>query len=218
MQKEKKTRRSNTEYPELDPKLHLKTRIDQMDYDYVDKLPETWTDPKTGKVYNPKQYLNDFTKEYVSTSFDEDTKKRIHKIKKVQNPKNKNIRELKTKLNEVFKNINELLSDSKASVKTKNSLRKMVKRMKAHFKKVLNKEITTIKDFYKKEAEDRNNTRNSCILTRTRAQGKTVGEEYLPEYYTDRNGGTEDAMIELIDHLNDLKKLQDDGSDGSQDS
>lgn len=80
-------RRTRTKHPELNKNLHLKIRQELIDYDYLDKLNE-----------EEKEWLNRFTKEYVSASFEKTKKgnpspKNLHKgsklRKKVYNANNK---------------------------------------------------------------------------------------------------------------------------------
>jgi len=206
MQK-KPTKRSRNKYPSLQPELNLKTRYEQIDYDYANNLPETWTDPKTGKKYNPKQWLNDFTEEYVSTSFNKT--KRIHKKTKVENPQNKNLITIKEAFLVMIKNINELISNSTISVKSKNNLKKNINKFKKSFNTVVKKSLSNIDDHYKKDSETRNNARNRCIMTRARAQGKMLGIDMLPEGYL-TNENVENDMIERIDALNLIESMEDD--------
>lgn len=76
MKKRKKlTRRGSTKHPNLKPELNLKTRYELIDYDYLNDLTE-----------KEKDYLDKFTKEYVSASFDTDNpNKNLHKTKKLRN-------------------------------------------------------------------------------------------------------------------------------------
>lgn len=194
----KPTKRSEAKYPALDQSVNLKTRGDLLDYDYANKLPESWTDPKTGKKYNPKQWLNDFTEEYVSTSFNK--KKRIHKKLKVESPQNQHINFIKSEFHIMIKNINELINNSAISVKSKINLKKNISKFKKSFNVVVKKSLTDINDYYKKDSETRNNKRNSCIMTRAKAQGKMLGINLLPENYF-RNDNVENDMIERIDAL-----------------
>lgn len=207
----KKTKRDTSKYPALDPKLNLKTRIDILDFDYVDKLPETWTDPKTGKTCNPKQYLNDFANEYVNAAFD--NKKRVQRKKKVESEKNQYLRELKEKILAIITALNELITDSNINVKSKNNLKKVVSKFKKGLKKVFKEELAYIDDYYKKEAENRNNARNRCIFTRSKAQGKLLNTGTGPEKYQ-ASYNIEDELIDAIDKKSELaKKLQDDTDD-----
>lgn len=206
----KKTRRSQAKYPALDPKLNLKTRSDILDFDYIDKLPETWTDPKTGRKWTNdelKQYLNDFSKEYALASFDK--KKRVHKKKIVENEKNKDLNVIKKKILPHLKKINVLISDSNIKIKTKYSLKKALSQFKKRLKRIFKEDLSYVEDYYKKDAEKRNNARNSCILTRSKAQGKALAIESLPETNYITKDGVEDTLIEIIDSLNFSKEPQD---------
>jgi hypothetical protein len=65
----KTTRRSKEKYPALVPHLNLRTRFEEIDYDYVDKLTD-----------EEKEWLNRFTAEYTNADFRH--KNKIHKKKK----------------------------------------------------------------------------------------------------------------------------------------
>lgn len=70
--KKKKTRRSATKYPALEPKFNLKSRYELIDYDYLDQLTE-----------KDKDWLNTFTEEYTGANFNHG-KKKLHKTKKLK--------------------------------------------------------------------------------------------------------------------------------------
>lgn len=61
-----KNARQRVKYPGLDTNYALKIRRDAIDYDYVDKLSE-----------EEKQWLNNFTEEFIGGSFNKN-KKQIH--------------------------------------------------------------------------------------------------------------------------------------------
>lgn len=69
--KPKKSRRSAEENPDLKPEFNLKTRVDLIDQDYLDKLTPA-----------EKKWLNKFNREYVSASFEE--KGNLHRSKKLK--------------------------------------------------------------------------------------------------------------------------------------
>lgn len=209
----KRTRRANSKFPALDPHLNLKTRFEQLDIDYLDKLPKNWTDPKTGKKWSDtqlKQYLNDFTNESIHADFTTN-KKRIHKKKKVESEGNKHLRNLSKDLNFRFKEITKLLNDAQISTTSKIKLKKILNELKNKLKKQIKESLCYIDDFYKKEAEHKNNARNRCILTRAKAQGKALGIDDLSELLLVPNN-LEDEIIDKIDRekeLDFLEKLQD---------
>jgi hypothetical protein len=69
-----KSRRSQQEHPDLDPKFNLRSRLELIDQDYLDKLsPEEL------------KWLNQFNREYVSASLDsENPRKNLHRNKKLR--------------------------------------------------------------------------------------------------------------------------------------
>jgi hypothetical protein len=69
---QKINKRNNTEYSALIPHLNLKTRFELVDYDYVGKLS-----PKQ------KEWLNNFTEEYVHANMKHKGKK-LHTTKKMK--------------------------------------------------------------------------------------------------------------------------------------
>lgn len=196
MPRKKKTRRSQAEYPALNPGLNLKTRLESADFDYIDSLPEEWTDPVTGKKYNPKAFLNDFTAEYVHADFNK--KKRILKKKKVESEKNIDLRNLLENIVTAINTLRDLVEDSNVAVSSKSKIKKTITKFKSTIRKQIQKEFKYIEDYYKKEAYDRNNSRNRCVLTRAKAQGKSLGLPDLKEsYFVDND--VEDQLIEMID-------------------
>lgn len=140
--KRKKTKRSNKRYPALDPAVNLKTRIDLIDYDYIDKLSD-----------KEKEFLNKFTEEYTIASFKKG-KKKIHTKKE-----------------------------------------------------------------HEKDAYDRNNSRNRCIYTKSKAYGNLSYLEDLKEMMKDDFFEMEEDLIEKIDGdlIKETKNLDESGddSDGS---
>lgn len=216
MPKQKKTRRSQTKYAALDPQLNLKTRYDSIDFDYVKDLPEEWVDPITGKKYNPKQYLNDFVNEYVHTDFDSG-KKRIQKKKRVESERNKFLRELQNKIFDNFKLITDMITNSNINHSSKIRVKKLINKFKTQIKKQIKSEYSFIEDIYKKEAYDRNNNRNRCVLTRARAQGLSTGFDELPENIMVKDN-VEDEIIDALDlHFAEkLKKSQNGSNNGSE--
>lgn len=199
MAAKKRTKRSQSKYPALDPQLNLKTRYDNLDYDYLDQL-------------NTKdlEWLNNFTNEYTNVVFDK-TKKRVMKRKKTESDKNVHLRELNKKMTTIVENIQELINKTNINYSSKTRLKKIITKMKTTFRKQIKKELVYIDDVFKKDAYDRNNSRNRCVLTRARAQGKTIGFDELPESYSD-NENVEDQMIERLDAAKKLQTTEDEGS------
>lgn len=127
----KKTKRSQSKYPALDPTLNLKSRYEQIDYDYIKKLS-----PKE------KEFLNNFTEEYTNANFNHGGK-RIHKEKLV----------------------NKYIKCRKKTVKI---------------------------DKAKKDSYDRNNSRNSDLLTKLKASSTAI---YMEDLSTDLSDGNEENRI-----------------------
>ena len=84
-------KRGKTKYPALHPELGLKSRYDEIDYDYVDKL----------KI-REKEWLNKFTEEYVNASINRENNP-LHNTqelrKKVWKKNNNRNHDLYTKIN-----------------------------------------------------------------------------------------------------------------------
>lgn len=68
--KKRPTRRSKAKYAALQPELNLKTRYEEIDYDYVNQLSD-----------KDKEWLNNFTEEYVNANMNHKGKK-LHRSKK----------------------------------------------------------------------------------------------------------------------------------------
>lgn len=64
----KKNRRTKERWPNLKVGFNLKSRVDLIDYDYLSKLSDV-----------EKDWLNQFSSEYIGASFDKDNKKNLHK-------------------------------------------------------------------------------------------------------------------------------------------
>lgn len=195
-----KTKRSQSKYPALSPALNLKTRQDQLHFDYIDKLPNEWTDPHTGKKWTNdqlKQYLNDFSTEAILADFKNPN--RIHKKKKVESEKNKPLKQLVLNLNVKVKELIDLINQTNVNTNIKNKLKKTTNKYRKTLKKQIQDNFSYIKDYYKKESEDKNNARNRCILTRVKAQGKMLGIDDLSPYLSDSKN-IEDQLIEQIDN------------------
>lgn len=203
MSKKRKTRRSNSKYPALNPHLNLKTRYESLDFDYIDDLPDTWIDPKTGKTHNPKQFLNDYANEAIHADF-KTNKKRIHKKKRVESDENKYLKQLSETLTVQFKLLIEIVNNANISTTSKIKIKRVINQFKSKFKKQIKESLYFIDDFYKKEAEHKNNARNRCILTRAKAQGKALGIDDLSEFALVTN----DLEDEIIARLDAAKKLQ----------
>jgi len=200
-----KTKRSQVKYPALDTSLNLKTRADQIEIDYFNKLPAEWVDPHTGKKWSNdqlKQYLNDFTAEAILADFKNPV--RIHRKRKVESEKNKPLKQLINDLNIKIVEFIEIITQANINTKLKGKLKKSVYKHKKGLKKQIQDNFAYIKDYYKNDAEHKNNARNRCILTKARAQGKVMGMEDLSPYLTETQD-IEDQLIEQIDN----KRLED---------
>lgn len=192
--KKKRTRRSESQFPALDPKLNLKSRAKLLDYDYVDQLSD-----------KDKQWLNDFTTEYTNADFKTNVKegrKRIHRKKKVEHEKNRHLKKLITDFTIHIKQLVQIIHDSQVTNTAKSKFKKTIGKFKKQLKTQIKKEFTFIEDSYKREAEYANNHRNMCILTQQESQGMAKSLDLLPE----RVLAKIDYEAEMIENI-DNKKL-----------
>lgn len=206
--KKKKTVRSQTQFPALNPKLNLKTRNHLIETEYLKNLPENWTDPKTGKVWTKQQllqYVNDFNTEFVNADFTTNVnegRKRIHKKKKSEHAKNNKLKQLEEILLQHIKNITTLVNEAQINIKTKHKIKRIIKSFKIALKKQIKDDFKFINDTYKKKAEDANNARNNDIYTAVNAQGKLyLGNQPngAPNGIKVDDYDVEDQLIEKID-------------------
>lgn len=189
--KKKRTRRSQSKYPALDPKLNLKTRQELLDIDYLDQLSD-----------KDKQWLNDFTNEYVHADFKtniNEGRKRIHKKKKVEHEKNRHLKKLIVDFTNHIKQFVTILNDSQITNTARSKFKKSVNKFKKQLKTQIKKEFTFIEDSFKRESEHSNNHRNSCIVTRQRAMGIDKSLHMLSER-TMHKTDLESQLIESIDN------------------
>jgi hypothetical protein len=193
--KSKKSKRSEHKYSSLDKTYNLKTRSDLFDQDYINGYHDEETGISIRSLNNKeKDWLNRFNSEYINADF---RKKRVSKKIKKEHPKNVNLKKLNKILNDYLKEMNEKVNNSNISLKSSTNLRKIISKFKVQLKKKIQKELKYVKDYYKKQSEDSNNARNRCVLTRAKAQGKTLGIDYLPENFTLDNDVEEDLINNL---------------------
>lgn len=203
--KKKKNKRSEAKNPALDKTYNLKTRTDLYDFDYVNG----YHDEETGITTRPlddkeKKFLNDFVEEYINADF-RPYKRRIMPKKKVDHPKNSDLKKIEVILLGYFKSMNEDIKKSNITNSSKLNLRQFLTRFKDTLKKKIKKERSYIKDFYKKEAFDSNNSRNRCILTKAKAQGKSIGLSEIPEHFPlDKNDEKEMFVDRVLDNMEEL--------------
>lgn len=186
----KKTRRSQAAYPALDPHLNLKTRSDLLDMDYIDQLSD-----------KDKQWLNDFSAEFVNVDFKtniDEGRKRIHKKKKVEHEKNDHLRKLLADFLLKIKEFINVLMESQVSTSSKSKIKKSLVKFKKQLKSEIKGEFKYIMDYYKKASSDANNDRNRCIITRQKAQGINRSLDAISEKVLAKTD-FEDEMINKID-------------------
>lgn len=206
--KKKPTRRSKTQFPALNPRFNLKTRSDLIEIESSENLPQSWTDPKTGKKWSNdqlKQYLNDFNSEFVNADFKtgiNEGRKRIHKKKRSEHERNKHLKKLILDFTNHIKQFVTILNDAQVTNISRSKFKKSVNKFKKQLKAQIKKEFKFIEDTYKTGAEFDNNHRNMCILTRERAQGKLKSTDLLPETIMVKK----DYESEMINNI-DKKKL-----------
>jgi maltooligosyltrehalose synthase len=188
--KKKRTRRSETKYPALDPRFNLKTRAELIDCDYIDQLND-----------KEKQWLNDFNNEFVNADFKTNIKegrKRIHKKKRSEHEKNKHLKKLIVDFLANIKKFITILNESQITNNSKSKLKKSVNKFKKQLRTQIKKEFKFIDDSYKTSAEFDNNHRNMCILTKQKAMGSLKSLDVLPETIMQKKD-TENDIIEAID-------------------
>jgi len=203
--KKKKNKRSQAKYPAIDKTVNLKTRTDLYDFDYVNGHYDEETGITTRPLnHKEKKYLNDFTEEYINADFLKH-KKRIMPKKEVDHPKNSDLKKIEAILLGYFKSMNEDIKRSNITNSSKLNLRQFLTKFKEILKKKIKKERSYIKDFYKKEAFDNNNSRNRCILTRAKAQGKSIGLSEIPEHFPSDGDAEKEAFVDrVLDNMEEL--------------
>jgi hypothetical protein len=188
--KKKTTRRSSSKYPALDPRLNLKTRSELIEIDYLDKLSE-----------KDKQWLNDFNSEFVNADFKtniEEGRKRIHKKKRAEHPKNKHLKKVLIDFLATIKALIMILNQSQITNTSRSKLKKSVNKFKKQLKIQIKKEFKFIEDSYKTQAEYSNNHRNMDIISQQKAQGLLKSTDFLPETIMVKKD-YENDMIDTID-------------------
>lgn len=188
--KKKRTRRSESKFPALDPKLNLRSRSKLIDYDYLDQLNE-----------KELQYLNDFTTEFINADFKtnlEEGRKRIHKKKRVEHEKNKHLKKLIVDFVANIKAFVKILNESQITNTSRSKFKKSVNKFKKQLKSQIKKEFTFIEDKFKRESEHSNNHRNTCIVTQQESQGMMKSLDMLSERLLDKKD-TESLLIDKID-------------------
>lgn len=206
--KKLKNKRQLSKYPALDKTYNLKTRTELNDFDYIDGFH----DEETGMSIRPlndkeKEWLNNFQAEYVNAEF-QPKKKRVHKKLKKENPKNTNLKKLNKLIMEYVKIINQEIQKAEIGTNSQVNIKKTVTKFKKELQSKIKKEFKYIKDFYKKDAYDRNNARNRCILTKAKASGKITGFADLNED-TFVSENMEDKIIENLDLAKDFQSSED---------
>lgn len=190
MKKKRNNRRAQSAYPALDPRLNLKTRSELIETDYIDKLSE-----------KDKQWLNDFNQEYVNADFKtnvEEGRKRIHRKKRGEHPKNKHLKKLLIDFLANIKLFINILNQSQITNTSRSKLKKSVNKFKKQIKVQIKKEFKFIEDVFKTDAEYSNNHRNMCILTKQKAMGMAKSLDVLSERLMDKKD-TEMEILEKID-------------------
>lgn len=204
MIKKKQTRRSKTQFPALDPKFNLKTRSDLIELESSENLPESWTDPKTKKVWTNealKQYLNDFNSEFINADFKtgiNEGRKRIHKKKRSEHERNKHLKKLILDFTNHVKQFVNILNEAQITNTSRSKFKKSVNKFKKQLKAQIKKEFKFIEDTFKTGAEFDNNHRNMCILTKQKAMGSLKSLDVLPETIMAKVD-TENDLISMID-------------------
>lgn len=189
--KKKRNRRSEARFPALNPNLNLKTRSDLLDQDYIAKLSD-----------KEKQWLNDFNTEYVNADFKTNIKegrKRIHRKKRIEHEKNKYLKKLIVDFLFGVKGLIQILNNAQITNNSRSKLKKSVNKFKKQIKVQIKKEFKFIEDGYKSYAEHANNHRNTCIITRQKAQGQLKDLNVIPDNYLVKKD-TEDEIIDMIDN------------------
>jgi len=161
-----------------------------IEVDYLDQLNE-----------KEKQWLNDFNSEFVNADFKthlEEGRKRIHKKKKTEHPKNKHLKKLMQDFLAHVKKFIQILNESQITNTSRSKFKKSVNKFKKQLKVQIKKEFTFIEDKFKRESEFNNNHRNMDILSRQEAMGQLKSLDVLPETIMQKID-TENSIIDAID-------------------
>ncbi len=212
-----KTIRNSTKHSSIDPNLNLKSRFEE----HSDINEYFHTLPPEAKEWMDKYVENEINADFREKRLvDENSTKKLlkHYLKEIKNYKGE--RKVKDFVNKyLIREDNIPISvikdlffeqDDKKILKLVSKLKDAISE---NVKKASKREVNKIMKIMEKEAYNRNNARNRCILTKSKAGGHLNYLEELPE--SEQSFSSENDVISRIDLENHLKNLKnpDDSSD-----
>lgn len=205
-----KTIRNTTKHSSIDPNLNLKSRYEEHSdiNEYFHTLPP-----------EAKEWMDKFVENEINADFrekrliDENSAKKLLKqyVKEIKNYKGE--RKVKDFVNKYLireDNIPIHLIKDMFFEQNDKKLLKLVSKLKdaisENVKKASKREVNKIMKIMEKEAYGKNNARNRCVLTKSKAGGHLNYLEELPE--SEQSFSSEDDVISKIDLENHLSKLK----------